>query len=867
MAKGEKSFKVWEDKWIKTVCGMCYAHCAIRVRRINGVPVKIEGEPDSNFGGCGGICGKGVSGLAFLHDPNRLDVPLRRTNPEKGIGVDPKWKEISWEEALTEIGDKWKKIMNDDPRKLWFGFTTIHGATGGMFTMNLALRCGGAAIPGGGAVHCGNGAHYVAGLSHGAWSIAPDWKYTNYVILWGASKGTAAGHSMVIEARLRSEALNRGIKIVTFDPMCNSAGGKATEWIPILPGTDGAVALAMANIILNELGVYDKEYLANKTNLPYLVRSDGRFIRDNETNKCLVWDNRDNRPKTYDDPTIGDYALEGTYQISGVNCQPAFVPFKESLKQWTPEKASEISTVPESKIRRIAGEFAENARVGSTINLNGITFPYRPVASCIFRGAEGHTNSMQTCAAVELLNELVGACDVPGGCLGWPAVKRPHPSTGHWGLAPVKGEDGILMPGLFYRETPWPPRLPKVPVRKTGCEDFFTVGHAPPFYYMVDGKEVAQKLGFDGKPEMMINLGLNLVVSVGNWDTVVERMKEIPFFVHLDLYSNETAEALADILLPVQSYLERFEWICCLSTFFNHPPTPDDKWYFHVGNPVIDKPIGQRRNEYDVLFELSDRVGVRDKLNDVFNTVFKLQGEDRLKPDEKLGWDEMGDKILKYLFGPEHGKEYFREHGYISYPKDIKETYWRPFTDARVPVYKEYLIDIGKRMREIAEKAGLQLDWEQYTSFPIWVPTIANRQLNDEYDLYCFSYRDIIHTGTQTPEIPWIDEVSKQNPYTYNITMNVDTAKKKGLKEDDSVWLETPYGRKVKGKIKLMEGQHPKTIGIAACLGLWAKGRPVSRNKGTNFDNLLELNLKHLDPISLNLETSTAVKIYKARDD
>ena len=64
-----------------------------------------------------------------------------------------------------------------------------------------------------------------------------------------------------------------------------------------------------------------------------------------------------------------------------------------------------------------------------------------------------------------------------------------------------------------------------------------------------------------------------------------------------------------------------------------------------------------------------------------------------------------------------------------------------------------------------------------------------------------------------------------------------------------------------------MEGQHPKTIGIAACLGLWAKGRPVSRNKGTNFDNLLELNLKHLDPISLNLETSTVVKIYKARDD
>ncbi|MGD0235382.1 MAG: phenylacetyl-CoA:acceptor oxidoreductase subunit B PadB1, partial [Syntrophorhabdales bacterium] len=91
---------IHEDTWISSQCGRCFSNCAIRVRRINGVAVKIEGNPDSWMGSQGGVCGKGASGLQVLYDPNRLNKPLRRTNPEKGLYVDPKWKEISWEEAL-----------------------------------------------------------------------------------------------------------------------------------------------------------------------------------------------------------------------------------------------------------------------------------------------------------------------------------------------------------------------------------------------------------------------------------------------------------------------------------------------------------------------------------------------------------------------------------------------------------------------------------------------------------------------------------------------------------------------------------------------------------------------------------------------
>ena len=133
---------------------------------------------------------------------------------------------------------------------------------------------------GGAGLHCGSGSHMGAGLYHASWSIVPDYKYCNYVIQMGSNKGTGSGHSMGFNMRLSADARARGMKNVVFDPICNFGGGKATEWVPILPGTDGIVALTMVNIILNELNVYDAEFLKKKTNGPYLIGPDELYVRD-----------------------------------------------------------------------------------------------------------------------------------------------------------------------------------------------------------------------------------------------------------------------------------------------------------------------------------------------------------------------------------------------------------------------------------------------------------------------------------------------------------------------------------------------------------------------------------------------------------
>src|SRR3989304_695551 len=106
-----------EDRWTPSACTICYGGCSIQAHRVDGTVVKIEGNPASPIGS-GHICAKGLSGIMILYDPNRLNVPLIRTNPQKGIGVDPGWKPISWEEALELFAEKVRAARAKDPRTI-----------------------------------------------------------------------------------------------------------------------------------------------------------------------------------------------------------------------------------------------------------------------------------------------------------------------------------------------------------------------------------------------------------------------------------------------------------------------------------------------------------------------------------------------------------------------------------------------------------------------------------------------------------------------------------------------------------------------------------------------------------------------------
>lgn len=851
--------EIWEDKWIPSACTICYGGCSIKAHRVNGTVVKIEGNPDSPAGQ-GRLCAKGISGIMILYDPHRVNTPLRRTNPQKGIGIDPGWKPISWQEALAETAAQLKKVHEEDPRQLVVQVTTTLAPSSLLFfPFGWAFGTPNMWVAGGG-VHCGNGAHAAGGVTHASWSIVPDFHHCNYALYFGASKGHGAGHAATPNITLAADARERGMRMVVVDPMCNFAAAKANEWVPIRVGTDAALALAMANCLVNELGIYDIEYLRTKTNGVYLIQADGTYARDAKTGKPLVWDTSSNSAKPYDDPGARHAALEGEYQVGGETYPTAFTKLRQHLRTFTPAYGEEISGIPAATIQRLAREFGEAARIGSTIVIDGVTLPYRPVSAIFFRGAQGHKNSMYNCFAVDLLNHIVGAADVVGGTLGFNPVCHGHPETKRPFYTPRADKDGLMATGTWMLpHVPYPPADPRKPDSIGFCE-LFPLSHVSPLMASSDQEDWWQKFNLPYRPKMMLNYGANSIMSVGNKDAVAESLKNYDFIVSFDLFLNEFSD-FADIILPDASYLEVVDPRPNFPFIFNHPAGPGE-WGWPIRQPVVE-PTHERRSARDVMLQLAYRLDLGPEINMAINSYYGLDGEQMLRPDKSYTMDEISDHELKHKFGSERGLEWFKEHGVITWPKKVEEIYWREFVDVRIPIYHEYLIELGAKTQKICHENGMTFDPRYYGPLPEWLPCNSHTVKDKSFDLYAFYYRDAIQANGFTMENPWLDEAARMDPFSYRIAINAETGRRKGLEDEDVVSLETVTGRRVTGRVKLTEGIHPEAVGIAACAGHWTAHQPIARGKGIFFNDLLEIDFDNTSPVNLNLDLCAKVKVRK----
>ena len=870
-----------KDYWAYTICGGCYCLCGAKVRVVDGSPVAIEGIPESDLGGQGGLCGKGVATILDYHDPNRVNYPVKRTNPRKGIGEDPGWQRISWDEALDTIAEKLVKIKETDPRQLVWGFTPSPGTTfkatllaGGFFvsfgTLNRAA--------GGVGTSCGAVAHHIGAMVHGAWDILPDYRYCNFVLRCGGNEGVAGGRMLATAIRLWASARDRGMRTVVIDPVGYVSGSKATEWVPILPGTDLAVFLAMANLILNKIGTYDVEYIRAKTNGPYLVGPDRLFVRDKETGHPLIWDEEAGKAMTYDDPSLTRPALEGEYTVNGIQCHPAFHLLKNHLKQYEPAWASEISTVPEETIRRLAQELVDEAKIGSTIEINGKKIPYRPACVVGYKGVNTHTNGFHQYAALTLLNSLLGNQDVCGGILGSGTVRGfGHPETSRPSFQPYASYDGMLTPGVWFSKAPWPPSESTGP-GLLNFTDIFPHAGRNPYPYCDDWDEIWTNAGRPYEPQALGLYGANTVMSAGNPKPAEEFLKKVPFTFSINTVHNETTEGFADIVLPECHFLENLDPSSSQGFFFNYPIGMDN-WNFHVGMPVTE-PKYERRCTLDIFSDLANRVGTREQYNSFlenwFSTKLMKWEQEEAKPtqfdiistDERIRSYEFTDRSLKFYFGEDRGIEWFMEHGMMTWEKRPEECYWRYYVNARIPIYYEIHERDREPVRDRAEKIGIHMDWNQYTALISYFPAALYTDVapDSDFDLVGISIRDVLHTQRFSTENPWVDELSQTDPYTYNIVMHQEAGRERGIVDGDTVCLENFWGDKITGCVKLSRFVHRQAVAVVG-LGGWAKGRPIARGRGINFNELLPADHRHIDPICGAFEICVKVKAYKVGSD
>ena len=863
MTKTHQKQTVKDDAWIPTACLMCYNNCSIKVHRVNGVAVKIEGNPDSPQN-MGKLCAKGNAGIMTLYSPYRVITPLKRTNPEKGIGVDPKWVEISWEEALDVITEKLKKVREEDPRKLciqsfdraFLNDFRLHVAYGSAFGTPNAFMAGAAAY------FCGSNLHPASYMATAAFHSDPDLHYCNYLITIGSQHGFLVGEDAVGNATRMADRRMEGMKVVVVDPICTNAASKANEWLPIRPGTDGALALAMVNVLLNEVDIYDVDFIKKRTNGPYLIGPDNRYVRDSKTRKPLVWDLIDKKAKIYDDPEINDVALEGSYEVNGSKASPSFQLLKEHVKKYGCKEVAKITTIPAETIRRIAEEFGKAAMIGGTIVINGRTLPYRP--ACVYwrKGANQHKHSMLTGWAIQLLNIIVGAINVPGGMVGVSARLLPG-KVNNWSFGPKADEDGMVIPEHFrVTPLPYPAREVKQPDSQVMLLELFPVAiSSGPMWDLVVANPKKFKLPYE--PEVLIHSWTNMIADTVDPVEAAETFKKF-FQISFAFEIDETVE-FADIVLPDTHYLETLN--PALEQILVAAEAESEgkglgKWCFQLRQPVVEPPPGVR-SSLEVMLEVADRVGFLKDLYHMINILNRLQEPHALDLNKKYTWSEIVDIWAKSWFGPQHDLTWFKEHGFISFPKEVEETYATSLDSSRVPVYLEHYIKAGEDVKKITEEMGLnEWDVSDYQPLPDWKPCPAYEEKSTDYDLYPVNYRSVYHSMTQTMNNIWLNELSDYDPHAYYILVNGAVARKKGLKDGDIIRLQTKLGKSTKGVVKITDRVHPEVLGISGSFGgHWAKGLPTARGKGVHYNSLIAHGLERMDMISSAIDCCVKVKI------
>jgi len=250
-----------EEKWVATSCLNCPARCAIRVRTVNGKAVKITGNPFSLVSE-GKICPRAHVGLQVLYDPGRILSPLKRTNKEKGKGIDPKWVPISWDQALKEVTQRLKSLREGaQPHKLLL-FEGLNTTSSEDIVLRFANAFGTPNLV------SGNGLDAETEKS-GNWmadghyaKTAYDLDHTNYILAFGADmleSSRPLARFLRKWGKLRREKPNR-TKVVVINSRYSLTAAKSDEWIPIHPGTVGALGLAMGNVIISE-NLYDRDFI------------------------------------------------------------------------------------------------------------------------------------------------------------------------------------------------------------------------------------------------------------------------------------------------------------------------------------------------------------------------------------------------------------------------------------------------------------------------------------------------------------------------------------------------------------------------------------------------------------------------------
>ncbi|SFP88924.1 molybdopterin-dependent oxidoreductase [Amycolatopsis rubida] len=550
---------------IRGYCTLCRSRCGAVYTVENGALRGVRPDPAHPTGAA--LCPKGRAAPELVHSPERLRRPLRRTTPKSD--PDPRWREISWDEALSEIAERLGGIRaTSGAEAVAFSVTSPSGTpmSDAIDWVERFIRLFGSPNTLYATEICNWHKDYAHAFTFGSGLPAPDYAGTEFAVLWGhnPAKAWLAQSAALAEARTP--------KLAVVDPRRTASAVRAEHWLRVRPGTDGALALGVARALLERRG-HDEAFVRSWTNAPLLVRTDtGRFLRAAEIDPAAagfaVWDEVACRAEPYDPnyPASGPerFALHGNRRVrtvtGPVDCVPAFEHYAQACAAWPLDRTEAVTTVEAPAIAAFAADLAEA----------------KSVTYAAWSGVGQHANATQTERAIATLYALTGSYDSPGGNVVLPKLP----------VAPVTSADQLA---------------PQQRAKALGLREF-PLG--PPEQGWVTARDFCRAV-LDGKPypvRALVSFGGNLLLSQPDPHRTAEALRRLEFAVHLDLFENPTAR-FADLLLPVQTPWEHE----AVKAGFEISRAAQE----HVQlRPRMTDPVGESRSDTEVVFELAGLLGM-----------------------------------------------------------------------------------------------------------------------------------------------------------------------------------------------------------------------------------------------------------------
>ncbi|RMF37179.1 MAG: twin-arginine translocation signal domain-containing protein [Alphaproteobacteria bacterium] len=743
-----------ERKAVPSACYQCVTRCPMVGYVENGRLEKISPQMNS-IRTEGTLCAKAQAGVNHVYDPDRILYPMRRVG-KRGEG---KWKRVRWDEALDEIAERLKKLRDaGTPEKFMFHYGRMKSSTSKM-VKSVFLATYGTGTIGDHTSIC-EGSKWVAQeLSWGGHYDNWDFDNTQFILNFGSNVFEAHTNHTPVAHRLARALVERNLRMITFDVRLSNTAAKSSEWIPVKPGTDIAVILAMCNVIVNEdlMPVEGREFL--------------RFCR--------------------------------VTRDVGATTEEKIAALKAHLAEYTPEWAEGISGVPAEKIVAIARELASK----------------HPAAIISYRGPITHAFGVEAERALQMLAAITGNIDNPGGRLKavgpkWKYPKGPKDKPKSGVLEVTKGFEGQV---------------------------------AFPNHHVSNQIFDVIREGSFGRPEVYMWYKYQPVYSNGDCKANEEILKDesiLPFTVAVTPFYDESA-ALADLILPEATYLERWDWEDMVS--------PNQVPEYYIRQPIVP-PMGETRDFGDVVCDLAERMGMPLGFKTKEEFV-RLSCE--MTPEVKAAG----------------GFEYMKTHGvyhnpqtkpvYYSYLREIPESDYKAedvIYDVREQLYWNWKKSKARSREEALEKGymhtknaykgyvGQRIGDKVYRGFvpdkvnktgymeiyselmeekgfkpmPSYYPIPEHQELGKD-DLILTTFKVNVQSHSRTQNCKWLTEIYHANP----AWINPETAAARGIANGDLIKVKSEKGE-ITTKARVTPAVVPGVVAISNHCGHWKYGRYAS---------------------------------------